>query len=34
MMVLEPDTPQRISRLTLLADVLVRLDALVKPADA
>src|SRR5262249_49564360 len=30
-MVVEPDTPQRIARLTPVADVLARLDALVKP---
>jgi molybdopterin molybdotransferase len=30
-MVVEPDRPQRIARLTPLADVLARLDALVKP---
>src|SRR5262249_55251013 len=33
-MIVEPDTRQRIARLTPLADVLARLDALVKPVAA
>ena len=33
-MVSEPDTPQRIARLTPLADVLARIDALVEPVGA
>ena len=33
-MVVEPDSPQRIARLTPLSDVLARLDGLVRPVPA